>query len=104
MFAPEIGFVVTSLTAVPAADDSVWVESAWTFWISSALSLACSMHVILVSPHVAVWGPGLALRGPRGSVSRAFFAMRREGNHINWAHGLSLLFFIIQPVEVLRNT
>ena len=40
----------------------------------------------------------MALRGERGSVSKAFYVMRREADHINKAYGASLVFFVIQTV------
>eukprot|EP00457_Paulinella_chromatophora_P006783 gb/GEZN01006802.1/.p1 GENE.gb/GEZN01006802.1/~~gb/GEZN01006802.1/.p1 ORF type:complete len:446 (-),score=86.15 gb/GEZN01006802.1/:219-1556(-) len=93
------GFVVTSLTAVVGdviLRPDVHPLVRYTFWISSSLSLVCCVHCLLNSTFAAVWGPGLALRGPSGSVSRAFFGMRREGTHIQWAFNGSLFFFVVQ--------
>lgn len=92
------GFIVTTLTAVSAADPGTteWVRQ--TFWASSALSLMFSLHCVLCSTFAAVWGPGLALRGPTGSVSKAYFNMVRERQHIMISYVLSLLFFVVQSI------
>lgn len=42
---------------------------AW-YWYASAFAIAVSLHCFLVSSVVSVYGPGLALRGPLGSMLR----------------------------------
>lgn len=71
-----------------------------TFWVSSALSLACSFHCLLISTFAAVWGPGMALRGPAGSVARAYFGLKRDQRHVMAAFVLSLLFFLVQIIAL----
>ena len=68
------------------------------FWASSALALILSLHCILNSTFACVWGPGLALRGPTGSVSKAYAYMVRERAHINIAFVASLFFLLIQSI------
>ena len=41
------------------------------------------MHVILCTVFVCNWAPGLALRGPTGSMSRAYDATRGERRHLH---------------------
>ena len=72
------GFIVTTLTAVDTAGTKTVEGVRQAFWASSALALACAMHCIITSTFAAVWGPGLALRGPEGSVSKAYWGMTRE--------------------------
>ena len=93
------GFVVSALTGIqPGGDENTLTGVKQAFWATSALSLACSVHCILNSTFVAVWGPGLALRGPTGSVSRAYHSMVSERKHIMIAYVLSLFFFVVQTV------
>jgi hypothetical protein len=97
------GFVVTTMTSLdPATDehtnDTSVIEVLYVFWVTSALSLTCSVHCILNSTFVAIWGPGLALRGPSGSVSRAYFSMMKERHHIMIAYVASLVFFVLQII------
>ena len=93
------GFVVAQLTAMqPGGDNNTLEGIKQVFWASSAISLACSVHCILNSTFAAVWGPGLALRGPTGSVSRAYWSMVNERRHIMIAYVASLFFFVIQTV------
>ena len=90
------GFVVTTLTAVDAGARDTHPFAKYTFWASSSISLALSFHCLLNSTFAAVWGPGLALRGPSGSVSRAFYLLRSDQKHVMFAFVGSVFFFIIQ--------
>ena len=94
------GLVVTTLTALdPGGEDSDTLEIVrQLFWASSGLALALSLHCILNSTFAAVWGPGLALRGPTGSVSRAYWNMVQERNHIMLAFVGSLFFLLTQSI------
>ena len=93
------GFVVAQLTAIqPGSDPNTLEGIKQVFWGASAISLACSVHCILNSTFAAVWGPGLALRGPTGSVSRAYWSMVNERKHIMVAYVASLLFFVLQTI------
>lgn len=42
---------------------------AW-YWYASCIAIAVSLHCVLVSSVVTVYGPGLALHGPLGSMLR----------------------------------
>eukprot|EP00948_MAST-09A_sp_MAST-9A-sp1_P003721 g3721.t1 len=90
------GFVVTALTAVTAQDPNVSPIARDLFWISSALALAASIHCILNATFLAIWGPGLALRGPDGSVSKAFHEMRNETRHIQISYTIAVSGFTVQ--------
>ena len=98
------GFVVTSLTAIVGDvitdPEHVAAWARYTFWISSALSLACCLHAMCLSTFAAVWGPGLALRGVQGSVGRAFFEMRRAMPQVGTAYVSALALFLIQSAAV----
>ena len=95
------GFVVTTLTALdpvtlehePDFSDSI---TLYTFWLTSALSLSFCVHCIIGALLLATWGPGLSLRGPEGSVSRASYLMTKEKTHIEFAFVGSIVCFVIQ--------
>jgi hypothetical protein len=56
------------------------------------------MHCIINSTFAAVWGPGLSLRGPEGSVSKAYWGMTRERKHIMVSYVGALFFFVLQSI------
>ena len=86
------------LTAVDVAGTNAVEGVRQAFWASSALALACAMHCIINSTFAAVWGPGLSLRGPEGSVSKAYWGMTRERKHIMVSYVGALFFFVLQSI------
>ena len=69
-----------------------------TFFISSLVCILASLHVVLFTLVVANWAPGLALRGPSGSMTRAFSAASGERAQIEGAFVLGLVAFAVQTV------
>ncbi len=47
---------------------------------------------------LTIWGPGLALRGPEGSMKRAVEGMLHERQHIYFAFGLGLFALILSAI------
>lgn len=64
------GFVITSLTAVPLQGANEVLASA--FLMSGAITIVCCFYSLLCSTMTGIWGPSLSLRGPNGSVSKAW--------------------------------
>jgi hypothetical protein len=64
------GFTVTTLTSITISENIPFTVR-WLFFAFSSISLSCSISCILNATFVTVWGPGLALRGPRGSMAKA---------------------------------
>ena len=60
------------------------------------VALGAGVHCMLTSTFTAIWGPGLALRGPRGSVAKAYAAMRRQKHQITGSFVALIGFFFIQ--------
>ncbi len=58
------------------------------------------MHVLLCTVFINVYGQGLALRGPIGSMVRAVNGMVDETNQILIAYVLTILFFTLSTVGV----
>ena len=73
-------------------------ELADMFWISSAITIAMSVHVILCTMLMQVLGPGLALNGPVGSMARAAEGMRIEQKQIIITFVLMMIMFAISTV------
>ena len=77
------GFCISTLTSLNPSDGSVVGAVAHTFYVVSFLCILSLLHVILTTLFVCNWAPGLALRGPTGSMSRAFDATRGERTQVN---------------------
>ena len=67
-------------------------------WTSSAVTIALSIHVILCTMLMQVLGPGLALNGPVGSMTRATEGMRLELKQIIISFVAMMIFFSISTV------
>ena len=52
------------------------------YWITSALSMAFSIHCMAATAFIMIYGPGQALRGPLGSMSTAVKGMIYEHDQI----------------------
>lgn len=70
----------------------------WVFYLTTALSMGAALHCILATTFLSIWGPGLALRGGTGSVSRAYKEMKRERGHIVFSFNFCIVTFALQCV------
>jgi len=61
--------------------------------LSVAISFMAAMHVLLCSTFINVYGQGLALRGPIGSMIVAVDGMLAEQPQIVFAFIISIIFF-----------
>ena len=92
------GFSISSLTGLAASSDIVSPIVSHLFYITTFVCILSLLHVILTTLFVCNWAPGLALRGPTGSVSRAFDATRGERLTVNVCFCLGLFSFGVQTV------
>ena len=76
--------MVGNLCSIPIPDNLLLLQHVYLY--STALGLVGSMHCILGTTYASLWGPGLALNGPKGSVSRAYIALKAEQTHIRGRH------------------
>ena len=91
------GAMQTLVSLDPSAQ-SVNRTVTWIFFISSILcGLSCTYVTVCVL-YIGNWAPGLALRGPTGSLNRALEAVMAERGQINFWFSFSLLTFVIQTV------
>jgi hypothetical protein len=65
------------------------------FQISTAMCLGVSLHVILTTIYLQVYGQGLSIHGPIGSMARAVAGMREETKEVFIAYILMAIFFAI---------
>jgi hypothetical protein len=71
------GFIIGSF----ASNSLIGFSSPTNIMISyytTAISIFATVHVVIITTFLSIWGPGLALRGSTGSVSKAYAAMSAE--------------------------
>lgn len=89
------GFTVSSVTQVHAGqlhgDDFLEV----LYFSSCITTLVSSLWAIIVSVGLSVFGPSLALRGPGGSVSRAYWMLRKQNSRVYLAQMISVCSFSV---------
>jgi hypothetical protein len=68
------------------------------YWIVSAGTIACAVHVIITTMCIQVFGPGLALHGPVGSMARAAEGMRIEQKPVIVSFILMMVLFSIATI------
>ncbi len=91
------GFTVTTLTSITISENIPLIVR-WLFFAFSSISLSCSISCILNATFVTVWGPGLALRGPRGSMAKAYYGMVYEQKQIFTSFVAAIVFFALQSI------
>jgi hypothetical protein len=96
-----IGFICGSISQVPGVGADIPLFWVWLYWITSAVCLAAAVHVLVCTVFVNVFGQGLALRGPVGSMIRAVNGMVLEQEQIIIAFIAAMIFFGLQMVELL---
>jgi hypothetical protein len=70
--------------------DRFWL---YMYWITSTVAFAASMHVLICTVFISIYGQGFALRGPTGSMAKAVEGMVQEQEQIITA-------FVIAVVNV----
>jgi hypothetical protein len=95
-----IGFIAGSLSQVPGTDNPAGAPYFFVvlYWVTSALTMMTGMHALLVSVFLQVFGQGLALRGPVGSMVRAVEGMVAEQQQIFYSFILTMFFFGLQAI------
>jgi hypothetical protein len=86
----------------------------YCYYVLAALTIASSVHVMLTTMLVQVYGPGLALHGPLGSMAKAAEGMKEEQKQIGvavitmvvaFASSTMWLFFCVMTVfEAVAST
>lgn len=118
-----VGFVLSSITQVPALDSGQNQRIIDIYWISSTLVFCASLHCMLTTIYVTIYGTGYALRGPLGyicilsyllsffsnliydnllllnrSMVKAVDGMLEERAHILLSYVLTIVFFTMSTI------
>ena len=94
------GFAVNSIAQVLAEEAGVAAEWKTAFWLASCFTIAFSLHVMIITSLILVHGPGLALRGPIGSMKKAVDGMYAEQSPILISTILAIASFAIELVTI----
>ena len=93
-----IGYICGSISQVPgigANCNYFWVAM---YWVTTALCVAAAMHVFICTIFISVFGQGLALRGPVGSMVRAVEGMVVEQQQVLVSFVIAMFFFALQAI------
>ena len=61
--------------------------------VSTLLGMIFELLAVVKSVQISILGPGLALRGSEGSMTRALSVMRHEQRRLHWQFYFGLFFF-----------
>jgi hypothetical protein len=95
-----IGFIVGSLSQVPGIDNPSGAPYFFIslYWITSATTLCSAIHSLVCAVFVEVFGQGLGLRGPLGSMIVAIEGMVIEQKQILWSFIITVTSFGLQCI------
>mmetsp|Transcript_6738 Transcript_6738/g.7346 ORF Transcript_6738/g.7346 Transcript_6738/m.7346 type:complete len:430 (-) Transcript_6738:126-1415(-) len=93
-----IGFIAGSVSQVPGYTDPTGAGYFWEieYWVTSALCLGCAIACLISAFFILVFGQGLAIRGPEGSMIKTIEGMIIEQHYIVMLFCLTLFFFGLQ--------
>lgn len=95
-----IGFICGSISQVPGIDNPSGCNYFWIvlYWVTSAITVASAVHVLVCTIFISVFGQGLALRGPLGSMVRAVEGMVVEQQQVLYSFIITIVAFAFQAI------
>ena len=87
------GFQLVSITQVVVQQYNCARFIKSCYWVSTAASFIPSIHCLLTTSFLIVYGPNLAIRGPLGSMKRAIDGMVVEQKEVFYSFILALITF-----------
>lgn len=90
-----------AFVAFSAYDTSVESWKIICLYLSTCVTLGANLFVLCVGQLVTIFGPTLALKGPKGSMERAVNLMRHYRNLIFWMFILGLVAFACMIISLL---
>jgi hypothetical protein len=92
------GFLAASISQVPGLEVDCHYAFKQTYWISTSIGFVGALHVLICTVFLAVYGQGLALRGPVGSMMTAVEGMVYEQEQVVGCFIFTVVFFTISTV------
>jgi hypothetical protein len=68
------------------------------YWVAAAATIACAIHVIITTMALQVLGPGLALNGPVGSMTKATEGLKAEQRYVTTAFIMMMVLFAVSTI------
>eukprot|EP00600_Ochromonadales_sp_CCMP1393_P007076 CAMPEP_0174963442 /NCGR_PEP_ID=MMETSP0004_2-20121128/5332_1 /TAXON_ID=420556 /ORGANISM="Ochromonas sp., Strain CCMP1393" /LENGTH=468 /DNA_ID=CAMNT_0016212067 /DNA_START=119 /DNA_END=1525 /DNA_ORIENTATION=- len=95
-----IGFIAGAVSQVPALANPSHSPYFWIvmYWIGSAGTVAAATHVLVSTVFISVFGQGLAIRGPIGSMISAIDGMIIEQQQVLFFFVVTVVFFAFQAI------
>jgi hypothetical protein len=87
------GYFLSDLLTDDSTEEQIAIQ--YIYWIVGAIVMVFVLHIWLTTQFVTVYGTGLALNGPAGSMVRAAEGMRDERSPLLIAYIILLIFFTI---------
>lgn len=95
------GFTYNVFTRHEKYEDYEYAQGVQdVYWVFSSATIACAIHVIIITMALQVLGPGLALNGPVGSITRANEHLRKEQRSLVRSYILMVILFSISTVLI----
>lgn len=72
------GFVLSSISQVPGLDSTCPIGWRYLYWTTTAICIVVALEVLLSTVFLVVYGQGMAIRGPIGSMVQAIHGFDAE--------------------------
>lgn len=92
------GFLAASISQVPALDATCHLFFVYLYFFSTAIAFVAAMQVLICTVYISVYGQGLALRGPVGSMIKAVNGMVEEQKQILISFIVTIVFFSLSTI------
>jgi hypothetical protein len=89
------GFVLSSISQVPGMEASCSIFWKYMYWTTTAVCIVVALHIVLDSIFLVVYGQGMAMRGPVGSMVQAVQGFEAEQNQTVRSFVLTVVLFTI---------
>ena len=90
------GFMYLNFTQIVIKSPCFYLETLkYVYFIAFSIALSLAVHILLSTTLLQIYGPGLAINGPLGSLVRATEGMRYEQVQVLSSFVLFMLFFVI---------
>ena len=93
------GFVYATFTQNIVNEENLYVDHyQFVYWVTSVITIATAVHILLCTMILQIYGPGLSINGPLGSMVRAAEGMRAEQNQIIASFTFMILSYAMSTV------
>uniref|UniRef100_A0A7S4F8I0 Uncharacterized protein n=1 Tax=Chrysotila carterae TaxID=13221 RepID=A0A7S4F8I0_CHRCT len=93
-----------AFSAIVSGSDDAAVELQTLWGCFTTMAMLFEILAVVKSMQLSIMGPGLALRGPEGSMTRAVLVMRSEYKNIHMLFYTGLFFFHLSACLFLWST